>query len=920
MVGKVVARATVVVTSVLFVFLLAPGLVAASSAALTITKPVTGESVASSTPSFAGTTTDTLDSITVSIYAGPTAGGTPVQTLSVLSPVAESWEVAAESSLVDREYTVVAEQAGETSAAVTFTVDVPPPVVTVNPVATWTKDSTPTLEGSAGDSTSVEVTVEGPSPTKGAAVLSGGNWSYTPASPLVDGAYTARAVGKDSAGNIGESSTVTFTVDTVAPSVTLESVASPSNDTTPTLKGSAGVAAGDDASVEVAIYKGSVASGTPARSETVVPNGGSWTYTPAPPLAEGTYTAQAVQEDKAGNVGKSTPVTFTVDTTPPVLTVNPVAAWTKDSTPALGGSAGDSASVEVILEGPSASKGAAVLSGGNWSYTPGSALPDGTYTARAVGKDLAGNVGESSSVTFTVDTVAPAVTLESVASPSNDTTPMLKGSAGVAAGDDASVEVAIYKGSVASGTPARSETVAPSGGSWTYTPAPPLTEGTYTAQAVQEDKAGNVGKSTAITFVVVTAKPVVTIQSIASPTRATEPALSGSAGDSASVEVRVFEGSSPSGTVASSGAAVLSGGSWSYTPTSALADGTYTAQASGLDKIDNEGKSSAITFTVDTTPPALTLTSPTNNALLEVARPTFSGQAGTATGDRPSVRLTIYSGASASGSPVQTLEIASSGSSWTSGSNGPTLADGIYTVVAEQLDEASNVSRASATFAVEVPTPPAPPVASFQWFPAAPHVGEQVSLVSTSSDAGSPITAFSWALAPGLALTPGEHVLTTTFSTPGSHVVRLRVVDANGLASEVAETIPVSAPEVPLMQPFPVVRIAGSAKTSSVKISLFTVLAPVGAKVSVSCHGHGCPTKRQSFVVAARRRSHGGTMLVSLTRFERSLDVGAVIEVRISKAGEIGKYTRFTVRRGKLPTRLDGCLSTSSTPMTCPST
>ncbi|HEX3519333.1 MAG TPA: Ig-like domain-containing protein [Solirubrobacteraceae bacterium] len=918
--GKVVARAAVVVTSVFFVFLLAPGLVAASSAALTIAKPVAGESVASSTPAFAGTTSDTLDSITVSIYAGGAASGTPVQTLIVLSPVAESWEVAAESSLVDREYTVVAEQAGETSAAVTFTVDVPPPVVTVNPVAAWTKDSTPPLEGSAGDSASVEVTVEGPSTSKGAAVLSGGSWSYTPLSELADGAYTARALGKDSAGNVGESSTVTFTVDTVAPSVTLESVSSPTKETTPTLKGGVGVATGDVASVEVMIYEGTHASGTAAIKGAALLSGGSWTYTPTSALANGsTYTAQAVQDDEAGNVGKSAPVTFTVDTTPPVVTVNSAAKWTKDSTPTLGGSAGDSASVEVMLEGPSASKVAAVLSGGNWSYTPGSALPDGTYTARAVGKDLAGNVGESSAVTFTVDTVAPAVTLESVASPSNDTTPTLKGSAGVAAGDDASVEVAIY--SVASGTAVSKGAAVLSGANWSYKPVSALSEGTYTAQAVQEDEAGNVGQST-ITFRVVTAKPVVTIQSIASPTRATEPALSGSAGDSASVEARVFEGSSPSGTVASSGAAVLIGGSWSYTPSSALADGTYTAQAFGLDKIGNEGKSSAVTFTVDTTPPALTLTSPTSGALLEVARPTFSGQAGTATGDRASVRLTIYSGASASGSTVQTLEVASSGSSWTSGSNGPTLANGIYTVVAEQLDEAGNVSRASATFAVAVPTPspPSPPTASFQWFPAAPHVGEKVSLVSTSSDAGSPITGFSWALAPGLALTPGEHVLTTTFSTPGSHVVRLRVLDANGLASEAAETIPVSAPEVPLMQPFPVVRIAGSAKTSSVKISLFTVLAPVGAKVSVSCHGHGCPTKRQSFVVAARRRSHGSTMLVSLTRFERSLDVGAVLEVRISKAGEIGKYTRFTVRRGKLPTRLDGCLSTRSTPMTCPST
>ena len=480
----------------------------------------------------------------------------------------------------------------------------------------------------------------------------------------------------------------------------------------------------------------------------------------------------------------------------------------------------------------------------------------------------------------------------------------------------------IYKGSSASGTVARSESVVPNGGSWSYTPAA-LGDGTYTAQAVQEDEAGNLGASAAVTFTVDTEAPTVTIEPVAARIRTKAPTFTGSAGESKSVQVKVYEGALPSGTVVASGAATLSGGDWSYTPGGQLADGTYTVQAVGKSEAGNLGPSTPVTFTVDTTPPALTLTSPTNNAVLEVARPTFSGQAGTATGDRAAVKLTLYSGSSASGSPVQTLEVAPSGSSWTSGASGPALENGIYTVVAEQLDDAGNSSRVAATFAVAVPapvTPPAltPPAASFQWFPAAPHVGEAVSLVSTSSDAGSPITAFSWAFAPGLAPTPGEHVITTSFSTPGLHVVRLRVTDANGLAGEVAEAVPVAAPEFPLMQPFPVVRIAGSARASSVRISLFTVLAPVGSRISVSCRGRGCPTRHQSFVVAARRRAQGGTMLVSLTRFERSLDVGAVLEVKISKRGEIGKYTRFTVRQGKLPTRLDSCLSTGATPMTCP--
>jgi hypothetical protein len=45
-----------------------------------------------------------------------------------------------------------------------------------------------------------------------------------------------------------------------------------------------------------------------------------------------------------------------------------------------------------------------------------------------------------------------------------------------------------------------------------------------------------------------------------------------------------------------------------------------------------------------------------------------------------------------------------------------------------------------------------------------------------------------------------------------------------------------------------------------------------------------------------------------------------VLQIRVSKAGEIGKFTSFTIRRNKLPVRVDACLRpTSSNPSPCPS-
>jgi hypothetical protein len=44
------------------------------------------------------------------------------------------------------------------------------------------------------------------------------------------------------------------------------------------------------------------------------------------------------------------------------------------------------------------------------------------------------------------------------------------------------------------------------------------------------------------------------------------------------------------------------------------------------------------------------------------------------------------------------------------------------------------------------------------------------------------------------------------------------------------------------------------------------------------------------------------------------------LEILVSKPGEIGKYTRFELRRGKLPERVDMCLDPAGIkPLVCPS-
>jgi hypothetical protein len=247
------------------------------------------------------------------------------------------------------------------------------------------------------------------------------------------------------------------------------------------------------------------------------------------------------------------------------------------------------------------------------------------------------------------------------------------------------------------------------------------------------------------------------------------------------------------------------------------------------------------------------------------------------------------------------------------------LAQSGYAYRALFSNTAGAAVSAPATLTVVSPIPPA---ASFAWFPPFPYTGQPVSLASNSTDPISPITGFAWDLGGTGAFAGGGPVLTTSFSSPGGHLVRLRVADARGLSSVVAETIPVTLPPPVPMQPFPIVRLVASNVFFGVRLIQLTVLAPVGARITVTCHGHGCPVKRQVRRALPRRHSkhRTTTVLVAFPRFERALlRPGIVLEIRVWKAGEIGKYTKFVIRRGRLPTRLDQCLDPSnSRPIACP--
>jgi hypothetical protein len=114
-----------------------------------------------------------------------------------------------------------------------------------------------------------------------------------------------------------------------------------------------------------------------------------------------------------------------------------------------------------------------------------------------------------------------------------------------------------------------------------------------------------------------------------------------------------------------------------------------------------------------------------------------------------------------------------------------------------------------------------------------------------------------------------------------------------------------------LLSPFPVVRLRGRISRTSARITLLTVTAPAGSKVSIYCAGRSCPRKR--LAVTASRKA------VRVRRFERRLRAGTVLRIYVTKSGFVGKYTRFQIRRSRSPLRTDLCAQTAgATPRRCP--
>ena len=638
--------------------------------------------------------------------------------------------------LITAQQTDVAGNVAPISAPLTITIDTVAPAAPGEPDMTSATDSglsqidnitnntKPTFTGTGDVGNYVQLLVGG--------VLNGAGWVnasgvYTIAlvTAATDGVHTITARQQDLAGNNGpESSALSFTIDTIAPtSTSAPDVAAASdsgssdtdnitNDNTPTLVGTA------EPNAKVELFRNASPLGTVYADGT-----GAYTYDFAAPLADGTYSITARQTDVAGNVGPmSTALTLLIDTVAPVSTPTPdldaasdtgrsqTDNITYDSTPTFTGVVESLAKIEIFANGVSTGSMTAAVNG-EYAYTVGTPMADGVYAITGQQTDLAGNVGPVSvPLSVTIDLIAPAAPSTPDLTDASDTgyanndnltriyTPTLTGT-----GEPNSIVDILSAGtSIGSG-------VTDATGAWSVTTRI-LADGTYALIARQTDVAGNVSPESVALFVTIDTTPPPAPVAAPDLTAGSDSGLS-QADNITRVVLPAFTGQVDSNTlveILSDGAVVGSGfadaaGAYSITITQALADGTRLITSRMIDAAGNIGpQSPALSITIDTAAPnapaAPNLTDATDTGIspadniTKVVQPDFFGTVEPNAFVQLIVDGTPADFAVVTGTGIYLITLASM------------LGDGTHTIAARQTDVAGNVSATSVALSVTIDT------------------------------------------------------------------------------------------------------------------------------------------------------------------------------------------------------------------------
>ncbi len=347
----------------------------------------------------------------------------------VLTESADGWRYRPDSALADGSYTftvTVTDVAGnqQTSAPLKVTID-----------GTLT---TPVIELAAGEDSGtvgdrltnhdrpvfdirqvdsdvtrvmVKVTYNGKTHEE-AAVFTNGQWRFTPSASWADGSYQLAVVVEDLAGNVKESAPLEVRIDTTTTInniVLLNDTGVQNDQLTNVAKPSFRIdVPGDVIQVRVTLDGG-------ANWNVIRKNAdGQWIFDSPNTLVDGTYTLRVEATDQAGNIANKDLV-FNIDTNIQAPTIaldagQDTGANTADNitnisrpTFTIGNVDPDVIKVVVTIDGHNYN---ATKVGAGWQFTPGNAIPDGSYNITVTVEDKAGNTATSKPLPVVIDTTA----------------------------------------------------------------------------------------------------------------------------------------------------------------------------------------------------------------------------------------------------------------------------------------------------------------------------------------------------------------------------------------------------------------------------------------------------------------------------------------------------------------------------------
>ncbi|WP_354648880.1 Ig-like domain-containing protein [Enterobacter cloacae] len=618
-----------------------------------------------------------------------------------------------------------------------------------------TDDNRPLIKGTGAEPGNTITVYNGDKVIGTAKVQADGTWSLEPTTPLPDGKYTLTAKETDGVGNVSgpsgeyiiinvatvppQAPTLDTVYDDVAPHADYLQKGDVTNDTTPTLSGSSGVAGGT-----ISIYDNGRLIGT-----TSVGSNGSWSFTPDTALADGSHNFTATVTDGVGRTSEPTGgFGIVIDTKPrtrpsDLLVTDNVGAYqgpvvsgdtTDDNTPTLSGKAEPGSTVNIIDNGQVIGT-AKVNPDGTWSYTPDQPLANGAHDLTTTVTDPSGNTGpEGSHVVITVDVVPGKVEITAVTDDTgsvtgslsqgaltDDTRPQISGTA------KAGSTVTIMDGSNVLGT-----TTAGADGTWSFTPSVDLGRGDHTFTATAKDPMGNESSSSSWTVTIDTDAPVkptidAALDDVGSvqgnlanggTTDDPTPTLSGKA--EAGSTVKIYDQNGLLGEVTAK-----ADGTWSFSPVAKLPEGEHRFHVTATDKAGNTSVASDdFVLTLDYTAPdasklAITEVYDDVNTAGVIAsgeetddnRPLIKG-----TGAEAGNTITVYNGDKVIG----TAKVQADGT-WSLEPTTP-LPDGKYTLTAKETDGVGNVSGPSGEYIINVATvPPQAPTLDTVYDDVAPH-------------------------------------------------------------------------------------------------------------------------------------------------------------------------------------------------------